>query len=49
MLGGRKNRARHSAFECAYDCCRTTKGMTKSQVRRIIRKREKEKWKKDQE
>lgn len=46
MLAGRKNRGRHGGQECSYGCCRTLDHSKRT--RRIIRKREKRQWRKEQ-
>lgn len=47
MLGNRRNRQRHGAIECLYGCCRGLVTGDKSKTNRILRRREKNVWKKE--
>lgn len=46
MLGKRRNRCRLGAVECVYGCCRALVTGSKSQTRRILRRREDRNWRK---
>lgn len=48
MLGSRRNRCRNGAKECVYGCCRQTGNLSKSIVRRIIRRRERQAWRREE-
>lgn len=49
MLGNRRNRQRHGALECQYGCCRSLVTGDKSKTKRILRRREKNAWKKEEQ
>lgn len=48
MLGKRRNRCSNGFVECPYGCCGTHERMTKRSIRRLVRRREERKWRKDE-